>query len=95
MSTGDRTNPAFTADTHRSWWPVLGVHRGPESLIIAEETTMRELADGLRLPVPNQWRALISPAAVADGDGVRMDSELTLGAFGAVPGATLTLRRIL
>jgi hypothetical protein len=38
MSTSDRTNPAFTTDTHPSWWPVLGVHRGPEPLIIAKET---------------------------------------------------------
>ena len=69
-------------------------HVLPEPLIIAEGTTMRELADGLRLPAPDQWRATISPAAVADGDGIRMDSELTLDELGAVPGATLTLRRV-
>jgi hypothetical protein len=68
-------------------------HVLPEPLIISETTTLRQLADGLRLPAPDQWHATISPAAVADGDGVRMDSELTLGALGALPGATLTLRR--
>jgi hypothetical protein len=69
-------------------------HVLPEPLIISEATTLRELADGLRLPAPDQWCGIIFPAAVADGDGVRMNSELTLGELGAVPGATFTLRRI-
>jgi hypothetical protein len=87
----------LTAEDLRLWLRIESPgldHVLPEPLIIAETTSLRELADGLRLPAPDQWHAMISPAAVADGDGVRMDSELTLGALGAVPGATLTLRRV-
>lgn len=87
----------LTAEDLRLWLRIESPgldHVLPEPLIIAEDTSLRKLADGLRLPAPDQWHAMISPAAVADGDGVRMDSELTLGALGAVPGATLTLRRV-
>ncbi len=69
-------------------------HVLPEPLIIAEEATMIELAEGLRLPAPGEWYATLSPAAVADSEKVRMDAGTTLVELAAVPGATMTVRRL-